>query len=198
MSRRTNVGKQSDHVDRPESNDCAVDLQSISVDWENQPRYATFGGNCAKVNRIYNRTHFSGAKVSNISERKIDMRSTTANGIEVALCEFKKNVNRNELIEQQGKCCRFDVALLEDLNTINISDKIVTTIWDCQGKLITIEKGMDAIYLAYPIGNVEALTDRILFYDVLVQGMITSYQWNASIFSYLINSGSNDRYSHAL
>ncbi|KAI8370847.1 hypothetical protein EDC96DRAFT_542753 [Choanephora cucurbitarum] len=94
-----------------------------------------------KANRIYNRTHFSGgssssyyslqaesAKVSNISGRKINMKSATANGIEVVLCEFKKNVDRNELAEQQGKCCRFDVALLEDLNTINIGDTIVTTI----------------------------------------------------------------------
>ena len=38
MSRRTNVGKQSDRVDRPKSNDCAVDLQSISADWENHAR----------------------------------------------------------------------------------------------------------------------------------------------------------------
>ena len=57
------------------------------------------------------------------------MKSTTANRIEVALCEFKKNVDRNELAEQQGKCCRFNVALLEDSNTINISDRISTTAW---------------------------------------------------------------------
>ena len=57
------------------------------------------------------------------------MKSTTANRIEVALCKFKKNVDRNELAEQQGKCCRFSIALLEELNTINISDKKITTIW---------------------------------------------------------------------
>ncbi|OBZ89893.1 hypothetical protein A0J61_02045 [Choanephora cucurbitarum] len=91
---------------------------------------------------MHNESHFSGGspssyyslhselvKVCNINRRKIDMKSTTANDIEVALCEFEKNVDRNELAEQQGKCHRLEVALLEDLEPINISDKIITATW---------------------------------------------------------------------
>ncbi|KAI8334096.1 hypothetical protein EDC96DRAFT_568658 [Choanephora cucurbitarum] len=119
MLRMMNVGKQSDRVDRPEKNDCAVDLQSISADWQNHPRYSS----------SYYSLQAESAKVSNSSGRKIDMKSATTNGIEVVLCEFKKNVDRNELDKQQGKRCRLKVSLLEDLNTINISDIIITTIW---------------------------------------------------------------------
>ncbi|KAI8370184.1 hypothetical protein EDC96DRAFT_573698 [Choanephora cucurbitarum] len=69
------------------------------------------------------------------------MTFTTANGIEVALCKFKKNVERNKLAEQQGKCCRLNVFLLEYSEPINISDRVITTIWSgCRGKIIAIEK----------------------------------------------------------
>ncbi|KAI8375683.1 hypothetical protein EDC96DRAFT_541121 [Choanephora cucurbitarum] len=125
-----------------------------------------------------------------------------ANGIEVTLCEFKRNVDRNKLAEQQGKCCRLNVALLEDSEPIRISDRVITTtrvIYDCcQDKLIAIEKGMDDIYLVYLIDNAEAPTDQMLLDDVLVQSITTLYQWKAIIFLYLINSGSNNCYSLAL
>ncbi|KAI8376635.1 hypothetical protein EDC96DRAFT_540892 [Choanephora cucurbitarum] len=132
----------------------------------------------------YYSLHSESAKVCNVSGRKIDMKSTTANGIEVSLCEFKKNVDKNELAEQQGKYCHLNVSLLEWLITINLSDKIITTIWGdmglylpsgCQANPFAIEKDMGDIYLAYPIGNVEALTDRILLDAVLIQSMNQFY-----------------------
>ncbi|KAI8053143.1 uncharacterized protein B0P05DRAFT_308037 [Gilbertella persicaria] len=97
---------------------------------------------CTKANRVHNESQFSGSNsssyfsshsesttASNVSGRKIDMRFMADNGIEVALCEFKRNTDRRKLTEQQGKCCRLNVALLEDLKTIDINDRIIAITW---------------------------------------------------------------------
>ncbi|KAI8327529.1 hypothetical protein BD560DRAFT_417970 [Blakeslea trispora] len=95
---------------------------------------------CTKANRSYNESQFSGGSsssycssnmsvASNVSGRKIDMKFISANGTEIALCEFKKDMDRRKLSEQQGKCCRLNVSLLEDLKTINVNERIIAVTW---------------------------------------------------------------------
>ncbi|KAI8375677.1 hypothetical protein EDC96DRAFT_303756 [Choanephora cucurbitarum] len=96
---------------------------------------------CTKASRVANESLYSGGSssvfssgvetstASNISARKIDMKFSASNGIEVALCEFKKNMEARKLAEQQGKCCRLNLALLEDLKSIRINDRILAMTW---------------------------------------------------------------------
>ncbi|KAI8386901.1 hypothetical protein BD560DRAFT_143840 [Blakeslea trispora] len=67
---------------------------------------------CTKANRVTRESLYSGgissvfssgvetSTSSNISGRKIDMKFSASNGIEVALCEFKKNMEVRRLTEQ--------------------------------------------------------------------------------------------------
>ncbi|KAI8327526.1 hypothetical protein BD560DRAFT_429595 [Blakeslea trispora] len=55
----------------------------------------------------------------------------------------------------------------------------------CRGTLSAVEEGAGNVFVAYPLGNVEVPTDRMLFDGVFVESMVRLCQWK----TYLVGLG---------